>query len=71
MQPFFCPLFSRPARPTPEARLAEPRRSGDRCVLVLHPYFFCGRTGRLLCFPFTCHVPRTYHEGSGVVRADS
>ena len=33
---------------------------------VLTPTFF-GRTGRLRCFP---HVPRTYHEGSGVVRAD-
>ena len=66
IQPFrFCPLFSLPARPMPEALLSrEPGgASGASGVSLFYTPTFFGRTGRLRCFP---HVSRATYVPRGV-----
>ena len=66
IQPFrFCPLFSLPARPMPEALLSRGGRlGGEWCVLVLHPYLFRSNwTPTVLPSRVTCHLRTTRGRG--------
>ena len=68
IQPFrFCPLISLPARPMPEALLSREPRGAPRGRVVCPCFTPLPFSVELDAYgaSLTCHVPPTYHEGSG------